>query len=53
MPTIENTFDELTKYYETLNTDKTTYTSTNDEPTPLECISEMIQSIPPDFWARD
>lgn len=53
MPTIENTFDELTKYYETLNADKTTYTSTNDEPTPLECISEMIRTIPPDFWARD
>ena len=37
-----STFNELTKYYdEILNTDKSTYKSSNDEPTPIDCINEM------------
>jgi type I restriction-modification system DNA methylase subunit len=53
-PTIEtSTFDELKKYYnETLNVDKTTYTSTNDESTPIDCISEMISKIPIELWNK-
>ncbi len=52
--TIEtSTFDELKKYYdETLNTDKSTYKSSNDEPTPIDCISEMISKIPTELWGR-
>jgi len=54
-PTIEtSTFDELKKYYdETLNTDKSTYKSSNDEPTPIDCVSEMISRIPVELWSRD
>jgi tRNA1(Val) A37 N6-methylase TrmN6 len=45
--------DELKAYYdETLNLDKTTYTSSNDEPTPLDCICEMISKIPEDVWSK-
>ena len=41
------TFEELKKYYDdTLNTDKSTYVSSNDEPTPIDCISEMISKNP-------
>lgn len=44
-------FEELKKYYdETLNQDKSTYKSSNDEPTPIDCISEMISKIPVDLW---
>lgn len=52
IPTIDiSTFDELKKYYdETLNKDKTTYQSSNDEPTPIDCISEMISKIPDELW---
>jgi len=52
--TIETaTFAELKKYYdETLNTDKSTYKSSNDEPTPIDCISEMIGKIPSDLWSK-
>jgi tRNA1(Val) A37 N6-methylase TrmN6 len=52
--TIETaTFAELKKYYdETLNVDKSTYKSSNDEPTPIDCISEMIGKIPPDLWSK-
>lgn len=55
IPTIDSsTFDELKKYYdETLNTDKTTYKSSNDEPTPINCISEMISKIPNELWEKD
>ena len=47
------TFDEIKKYYdETLNTDKSTYKSSNDEPTPIDCIMEMISKIPTDLWSK-
>ena len=48
-----SSFNELKKYYdETLNTDKSTYTSSNDEPTPIDCISEMIGKLPDELWTR-
>jgi methylase of polypeptide subunit release factors len=50
---IESSLDALTKHYDALNADKSTYNSTNDEPTPIECIGEMIRTIPADFWAKD
>lgn len=46
-----SSFVELKKHYdEVLNKDKTTYASSNDEPTPIDCISEMINKIPTDLW---
>ena len=46
-------FDEIKKYYdEILNTDKSTYKSSNDEPTPINCISEMISKIPEELWKK-
>jgi SAM-dependent methyltransferase len=49
-----STYNELKKYYdETLNTDKSTYKSSNDEPTPIDCISEMISKIPSDLWQKN
>ena len=48
-----STFNEIKKYYdETLNVDKSTYKSSNDEPTPIDCISEMISKIPVDLWEK-
>lgn len=48
-----STFEEMKKYYdETLNADKSTYKSSNDEPTPIACISEMISKVPTDLWGR-
>lgn len=48
-----STFNEIKKYYDdTLNTDKNTYKSSNDEPTPIDCISEMISKIPNEFWGK-
>jgi adenine-specific DNA-methyltransferase len=46
-------FEDLKKYYdEVLNMDKSTYKSTNDEPTPIDCISTMISKIPEAFWSK-
>ena len=48
-----STFDEIKKYFdETLNTDKSTYKSSNDEPTPIDCVSEMISKIPKELWSK-
>lgn len=48
-----STFDEIKKYYdEVLNTNKDTYKSSNDEPTPIDCISEMISKLPNDLWGK-
>jgi methylase of polypeptide subunit release factors len=47
-------FNEIKKYYnEILNIDKSTYKSSNDEPTPIDCICEMISKIPLDLWKKE
>jgi adenine-specific DNA-methyltransferase len=49
-----STFDTLKCYYDnTLNLDKTTYTSSNDETTPIDCITDMIHKIPDELWERE
>ena len=54
MATINSTFEELCVYYDTvLNTDKSTYKSSNDEPTPIMCASEMVNKIPEELWTRE
>ena len=46
-PTIDSSFEIVKNYYDnTLNLDKSTYTSSNDEPTPISCILRMIKEIP-------
>jgi methylase of polypeptide subunit release factors len=53
-PNIEiSTFEELKEYYDNiLNLDKSTYKSSNDVPTPIDCICEMIDKIPENFWKK-
>lgn len=49
-----STFDTLKCYYDnTLNLDKTTYMSSNDETTPIDCITDMIHKIPDELWERE
>ncbi len=46
-------FEQICNYYDTvLNLDKTTYKSPNDEPTPMNCVQEMFEIIPNDFWKQ-
>jgi methylase of polypeptide subunit release factors len=49
-----NSYEELKIYYnKNLNCDKSTYKSSNDETTPIECIEEMINKIPIELWKRE
>lgn len=49
-----STYEELKKLYnEVLNIDKSTYKSSNDEPTPIDCVEEMINKIPGELWKRN
>ena len=54
MPTIENKYDIIKKYYdEVLNKDSSLVKTSNDEPTPLTCVEEMVSKIPDDFWKSE
>eukprot|EP01051_Picozoa_sp_SAG22_P000109 SAG22_NODE_2_length_61565_cov_858.782010_45_plen_97_part_00 len=45
--TIDNSFEKVKDYYDnTLNLDKSTYISSNDEPTSISCILRMVKEIP-------
>ena len=44
-------YDELVEYYDKiLNKDRSTYTNSNDEPTPIGCIEMMLSKVPETFW---
>jgi hypothetical protein len=46
-------YDDVKKYYDNeLNKDSSTFNSSNDEPTPIGCIEEMLQPIPEEFWKK-
>jgi hypothetical protein len=51
--TINNSYQQLQKYYdEQLNTNPNLVETSNDEPTPIDCVQEMIEKIPEEFWKR-
>ena len=52
-PTINNNYQEIKKYYDTiLNLDKRLVQTSNDEPTPIDCVEEMVNKVPESFWAN-
>jgi SAM-dependent methyltransferase len=54
MNVLDTPFEELQQYYDTvLNVDRSTYLSTNDECTPLDCVREMLTKVPEELWKRD
>jgi adenine-specific DNA-methyltransferase len=49
-----STFIELQDYYNNvLNKDRSTYRTSNDEPTPIECVKDMVNKIPADLWDKE
>ena len=47
-------YDYLKNYYNnTLNKDRSSFKTKNDEPTPIDCIEEMIDKIPVDLWEKE
>jgi methylase of polypeptide subunit release factors len=52
-PTIDDEYISIKQYYDNvLNKDKNLVKTTNDEPTPLSCVEEMVAKIPVAFWKR-
>lgn len=51
--TVRCSFTEIQEYYDkVLNNDRSTYKSSNDEPTPIDCVKEMISKIPTEIWKK-
>jgi len=52
MPKITTSnYNTIKQYYDdNLNKDKKLVVTTNDEPTPITCVEEMISKIPESFW---
>ena len=52
--TINTDYKKLkTHFDEVLNKDKESFKTSNDEPTPLDCVEEMVNKIPDKFWEKD
>lgn len=52
-PTLDDGLDVLQAYYDNvLNTDSALVETSNDVPTPIACVTEMLDKIPTSFWTR-
>jgi len=48
-----SSFEDLKQHYDhILNLDKSSFKTSNDEPTPIGCIEEMFDKIPNELWSR-
>ena len=50
MNIFKENYETLKKYFNNLNNDQNHYKNSNDICTPIECIEEMISTIPENFW---
>jgi predicted RNA methylase len=46
-------WEDISSYYNKLNTDKSHFNSTNDICTPMGCVKEMVDAVPEEFWNRE
>ena len=47
----KHNYQELKLYYDKkLNNDESLMETSNDVSTPIDCVEEMIKTIPEDFW---
>lgn len=53
MNIVENSYLELKHYFDNvLNNDRGHFKTSNDEPTPISCIEDMLSVVPDDVWYR-
>ena len=46
-----NSYEEIKDYYDNvLNKDRESFKTSNDEPTPIGCVEEMLNKLPDSFW---
>lgn len=43
----------MLEYFNKLNNDKSHFNNSNDICTPMECVKEMVDKIPEEFWKND
>ncbi len=46
-------FSQIKAYFDTLNFDTSHFVNSNDICTPLDCVKEMIDAIPSDFFKQE
>lgn len=47
----DDNYSTIKEYYDNhLNKNKKLVVTTNDEPTPIDCVEEMVHKIPEEFW---
>ena len=52
--TINNDYTSTKQYYDNvLNKDKKLVKTSNGEPTPIDCVEEMVNKIPEEFWMKN
>ncbi len=49
----KNDFQAIKRYFDQLNKDESHFINSNDICTPMECVKEMVDSIPNEFWQND
>ena len=48
----DNSLDDIFYFYNNLNEEKSHFTCRDDICTPMECVKQMLDYIPTEFWAR-
>jgi SAM-dependent methyltransferase len=46
-------YDKIKHYFDELNQDNTHFVNSNDICTPIDCVKEMVDSVPSDFWQQN
>jgi len=50
---IDCEFNKIKDYFNKLNQDKSHFINSNDICTPIDCVKEMVDSIPKNFWKKE
>jgi adenine-specific DNA-methyltransferase len=50
---ITKNFSQIKNYFDSLNQDQTHFVNSNDICTPMDCVREMVDSIPESFWKKE
>lgn len=51
-PDVLLSFDNMKAHFNNLNNDQSHFVNSNDICTPMECVKEMVDSIPASFWGN-
>jgi len=46
----KSNFNEIKSFFNELNFDESHFVNSNDICTPIDCVKEMVDSIPSSFW---